>query len=97
MGGDPNAHVNAEWDVWFLKQLAAGDLTAITELGDAGLEQNAGRGGHEIRTWLVGLAAVAAPLVWTSYEPVPEWITGMGIGTTFEVRLSNSNIQLSPR
>jgi 2,3-dihydroxyphenylpropionate 1,2-dioxygenase len=22
---------------------------------------------------------------WTGYEPVPEWITGMGIGTTFEV------------
>jgi 2,3-dihydroxyphenylpropionate 1,2-dioxygenase len=85
MGGDPNAHVNAEWDAWFLKQLAGGDLTAITALGDAGLEENAGRGGHEIRTWLVGLAAVAAPLVWTSYEPVPEWITGMGIGTTFEV------------
>ena len=85
MGGDPNGHVNAEWDGWFLKQLAAGDLTAITELGDAGLEESAGRGGHEIRTWLVGLAAVGAPLLWTSYEPVPEWITGMGIGTTFEV------------
>jgi 2,3-dihydroxyphenylpropionate 1,2-dioxygenase len=85
MGGDPNARVNREWDGWFLKQLANGDLAAVTELGDAGLEENAGRGGHEIRTWLVGLAAVAAPLVWTSYEPVPEWITGMGIGTTFEV------------
>jgi 2,3-dihydroxyphenylpropionate 1,2-dioxygenase len=85
MGGDPNAHVNAEWDGWFLKQLTGGDLTGITELGDAGLEENAGRGGHEIRTWLVGLAAVGAPLLWTSYEPVPEWITGMGIGTTFEV------------
>jgi 2,3-dihydroxyphenylpropionate 1,2-dioxygenase len=85
MGGNPNARVNAEWDGWFLKQLAGGDLTAITDLGDEGLEENAGRGGHEIRTWLVGLAAVAAPLVWTSYEPVPEWITGMGIGTTFEV------------
>jgi len=85
MGGDPNARVNAEWDGWFLKQLATGDLTAITDLGDATLEENAGRGGHEIRTWLVGLAAVAAPLIWTSYEPVPEWITGMGIGTTFEV------------
>jgi 2,3-dihydroxyphenylpropionate 1,2-dioxygenase len=24
--------------------------------------------------------------VWDSYEPVPEWITGMGIGTTFRVR-----------
>jgi 2,3-dihydroxyphenylpropionate 1,2-dioxygenase len=85
MGGDPNAHVNAEWDGWFLKQLTGGDLTGITGLGDAGLEENAGRGGHEIRTWLVGLAAVGAPLLWTSYEPVPEWITGMGIGTTFEV------------
>ena len=85
MGGDPNARVNREWDGWFLKQLANGDLAAVTELGDAGLEENAGRGGHEIRTWLVGLAAVAAPLLWTSYEPVPEWITGMGIGTTFEV------------
>jgi 2,3-dihydroxyphenylpropionate 1,2-dioxygenase len=85
MGGDPNARVNRDWDGWFLKQLTGGDLTAITELGDAGLEENAGRGGHEIRTWLIGLAAVAAPLLWTSYEPVPEWITGMGIGTTFEV------------
>ena len=85
MGGNPNAHVNTEWDGWFLKQLASGDLAPVAELGDAGLEQSAGRGGHEIRTWLVGLAAVGAPLVWTSYEAVPEWITGMGIGTTFEV------------
>jgi 2,3-dihydroxyphenylpropionate 1,2-dioxygenase len=85
MGGNPNAHVNTEWDSWFLKQLADGDLSPIAELGDAGLEENAGRGGHEIRTWLVGLAAAGAPLIWTSYEAVPEWITGMGIGTTFEV------------
>jgi 2,3-dihydroxyphenylpropionate 1,2-dioxygenase len=85
MAGDPNAHVNREWDGWFLKQLSDGDLTRVAELGDAGLEENAGSGGHEIRTWLVGLAAVGAPLVWTSYEAVPEWITGMGIGTTFEV------------
>jgi 2,3-dihydroxyphenylpropionate 1,2-dioxygenase len=85
MGGNPNAHVNTEWDTWFLKQLADGDLAPVADLGDAGLEENAGRGGHEIRTWLVGLAAAGAPLVWTSYEAVPEWITGMGIGTTFEV------------
>jgi 2,3-dihydroxyphenylpropionate 1,2-dioxygenase len=85
MGGNPNAHVNTEWDGWFLKQLTDGDLAPVAELGDAGLEESAGRGGHEIRTWLTGLAAVGAPLVWTSYEAVPEWITGMGIGTTFEV------------
>ena len=85
MGGDPNAHVNSSWDAWFLKQLTAGDLMPIAALGDEGLEEQAGSGGHEIRTWLVGQAAVDRPFVWTSYEPVPQWITGMGIGTTFEV------------
>ena len=86
MGGDPNARVNTVWDGWFLKQLTAADLAPITALGDATLEENAGSGGHEIRTWLIGQAAVGEPLRWTSYEPVPEWITGMGIGTSFEVR-----------
>jgi 2,3-dihydroxyphenylpropionate 1,2-dioxygenase len=85
MGGDPNAHVNSAWDGWFLKQLTAADLAPVTALGDEGLEDQAGSGGHEIRTWLIGQAAVGRPFVWTSYEPVPEWITGMGIGTTFEV------------
>ena len=85
MGGNPNAHVNSAWDAWFLKQLTAGDLMPIAALGDEGLEEQAGSGGHEIRTWLIGQAAVDRPFVWTSYEPVPQWITGMGIGTTFEV------------
>jgi 2,3-dihydroxyphenylpropionate 1,2-dioxygenase len=85
LGGNPDAPVNASWDAWFLKQLVAADLDPVTDLGDEGLEERAGRGGHEIRTWLTGVAAADRPLVWTSYEPVPEWITGMGIGTTFEV------------
>jgi 2,3-dihydroxyphenylpropionate 1,2-dioxygenase len=85
MGGDPDARVNAAWDAWFLERLSAADLAPVTALGDHGLEEQAGSGGHEIRTWLVGLAAVAKPFVWTSYEPVPEWITGMGIGATFDV------------
>jgi len=85
MAGDPNAPVNAEWDGWFLKQLSTTDLDPVTALGDDGLERRAGRGGHEIRTWLIARAAADRPLLWSSYEPVPEWITGMGIGTTFEV------------
>jgi 2,3-dihydroxyphenylpropionate 1,2-dioxygenase len=85
MAGDPHARVNADWDRWFLKQVGTADLEAVTALGDDGLERHAGSGGHEIRTWLIGTAAVRVPLVWTSYEPVPEWITGMGIGTTFDV------------
>jgi len=85
LGGNPDAPVNAAWDSWFLKQLVTADLDPVTDLGDEGLEERAGSGGHEIRTWLAGFAAVGRPLVWTSYQPVPEWITGMGIGTTFEV------------
>jgi 2,3-dihydroxyphenylpropionate 1,2-dioxygenase len=85
MGGNPDAPVNAAWDAWFLKQLVAADLDPVTELGDELLEERAGNGGHEVRSWLIGFAAAGRPLAWTSYEPVPQWITGMGIGTTFEV------------
>ncbi|WP_027930994.1 DODA-type extradiol aromatic ring-opening family dioxygenase [Amycolatopsis thermoflava] len=85
MGGDPDARVNQEWDQWFLDRLVADDPAAVATLGHRGLEENAGTGGHEVRCWLIGHAAAGLPLQWTSYEPVPEWITGMGIGTTFAV------------
>jgi 2,3-dihydroxyphenylpropionate 1,2-dioxygenase len=85
LAGNPDAPVNAAWDAWFLKQLVAADLGPVTDLGDEGLQERAGSGGHEIRSWLIGFAAADRPLVWTSYEPVPEWITGMAIGTTFDV------------
>jgi 2,3-dihydroxyphenylpropionate 1,2-dioxygenase len=85
LAGNPDAPVNAAWDSWFLKQMVTADVDPVTDLGDEGLEERAGRGGHEIRTWLTGFAAAARPLAWTSYESVPEWLTGMGIGTTFEV------------
>jgi 2,3-dihydroxyphenylpropionate 1,2-dioxygenase len=85
MAGNPDAPVNADWDRWFLRQLRTLDLDPIVALGHEKLEHEAGTGGHEVRTWLVGHAAARLPLVWDSYEPVPEWITGMGIGTTFPV------------
>ena len=85
MAGNPDAPVNAEWDRWFLRQLHTVDLGPVVALGHEKLEHEAGTGGHEVRTWLVGHAAAGRPLVWDSYEPVPQWITGMGIGTTFAV------------
>ena len=77
--------MNAEWDRWFLDQLGTTDLEPVTALGTAGLEERAGSGGQEIRTWLIGHAAVAEPLRWTGYEAVPEWITGMATAATFDV------------
>lgn len=85
MGGNPDAQVNQQWDTWFLERLRTDDIDAVVDLGHTALEKAAGSGGHEIRSWLIGMKAAQRPLVWTSYEPVPEWITGMGIGTTFEV------------
>jgi 2,3-dihydroxyphenylpropionate 1,2-dioxygenase len=85
MGGDPHARVNVDWDEWFLTQLKTTDLTPVIDLGHDRLEDAAGRGGHEIRSWLIGHAAVGAPLVWSRYDPVPEWITGMAVATTFDV------------
>lgn len=83
MAGDPRARVNTEWDNWFLERLSAGDAESVAALGHEKLEDLAGSGGHEIRCWLIGQIAAGEPLRWTGYEPVPEWITGMGIGTTF--------------
>jgi 2,3-dihydroxyphenylpropionate 1,2-dioxygenase len=85
MGGNPDARVNPEWDGWFLDRMRELDLGSVASLGDQGLEEAAGSGGHEVRTWLIGAAAVARPVVWTAYEPVPEWITGMGIAASFEI------------
>ena len=85
LGGNPDARVNADFDHWFLQQLGGTDLSPITALGSDRLEEVAGSGGHEIRTWLIGHAATRKALRWTGYEAVPEWITGMGSGTTFPI------------
>jgi 2,3-dihydroxyphenylpropionate 1,2-dioxygenase len=85
MGGNPTAPVNADWDQWFLERLTDNEPAAIADLGHDKLEEYAGTGGHEVRCWLIGQVAAGQALAWSSYEPVPEWITGMGIGTTFTV------------
>ncbi len=88
MGGNPSAPLNPDWDTWFLDQLEHDrPRRRSSSWATRGWRRSPARGGHEIRAWLVGTPPSAAPLAWTSYEPVPEWITGMGIGTTFDVAL----------
>lgn len=70
--------IRPEWDEWFLAQLAQEDTTWAQELTQEDLDP-AGVGVNEIRTWLAAYAAGAKPLDRVAYEPVREWITGMGI------------------
>jgi 2,3-dihydroxyphenylpropionate 1,2-dioxygenase len=71
--------VDPAWDAEFLDRLRNADdawLSSVPQdVVDAG-----GVGANEIRTWLAAWAAAGrGPLATVAYEPVTEWITGMGI------------------
>lgn len=71
--------INVEFDRWFLDCLAGGRVEEILRLTDAEVEA-AGNGAHEIRSWLtVAGAARGAPGRVLAYEPIPAWVTGMGV------------------
>lgn len=55
-----------------------------TELADLTAEDlaPAGTGGAEVRTWIASAFAGGEPLSTLVYEPVSEWITGMGIAAS---------------
>jgi 2,3-dihydroxyphenylpropionate 1,2-dioxygenase len=74
--------INEAWDRRLLARLGAGDGASVAaELDDEAIDAEGGNGGHEVRTWFVaaGLAG-GAPLETLAYAPVPELITGMGVG-----------------
>lgn len=78
--GSPAAarRINQEWDRAFLKRLDGIDAEWVPAMGER-LEQDAGCGAHEVRTWLAAWVAGGLPLRTVAYEAVPEWITGMGV------------------
>jgi 2,3-dihydroxyphenylpropionate 1,2-dioxygenase len=68
-----------DFDRQFLADLEAGALEKYLELDTAGIEQVAGNGGQELRTWLTMAAALGFPPGESlCYSPMPEWLTGMG-------------------
>jgi 2,3-dihydroxyphenylpropionate 1,2-dioxygenase len=68
-----------DFDRRFLADLEAGRLEEYLRLSTAELEEIAGNGGQELRTWLVMAAALGfAPGDALCYSPMPEWLTGMG-------------------
>lgn len=76
--GTVNGRVNAEWDQWFLDALTGNDLEALFALDSKQIEERAGNGAHELRTWIAAAGAWNKPLRALAYEPMPSWVTGMG-------------------
>ena len=77
--------LNPEWDKGFLEALVGGNLTSLDDMDDERITSTAGRGAHEVRSWIAALAAIQTRSAYKAdvlfYAPVPEWITGMGILT----------------
>ncbi len=72
--------VNPLFDAEFLSLLEAGRSAELAQRTSAELEAEAGNGAQEIRTWLVTAAACGhGPATTLAYEPMPEWLTGMGV------------------
>lgn len=83
----PIRPLNPDWDRNILAAFTRGDLDCLDSAEDDAITDVAGSGAHELRSWIAALAA-AASVEHTEnqvlfYEPVQEWITGMGIMTAF--------------
>lgn len=72
--------ISESFDRRFLAMLEDGDLTEIIEMGSERLEQLAGNGAQEIRSWVAMAAALGEFRGDTlAYEAIEEWLTGMGV------------------
>ncbi|MFC4943579.1 2,3-dihydroxyphenylpropionate 1,2-dioxygenase [Pseudonocardia sp. GCM10023141] len=76
--GAATGRVNAPWDRALLDRLIE-DPALLAHQTDADVHRDAGPGALELRTWAAALAAWGGPLAVSDYEPVGEWITGMGL------------------
>ena len=79
---DAGKRIDAAWDQRFLELVRRGDVAALEALTTDGIAA-AGPGAQEVRTWLAAVAAAASAANVVCYDPVPEWITGMGLATSF--------------
>jgi 2,3-dihydroxyphenylpropionate 1,2-dioxygenase len=74
--------LNDEWDRKVLRTLASGDLESFDSYSDESVTSDAGRAGHEIRSWIAALAAQRQLGAYRAeillQRTVPEWIVGMG-------------------
>ena len=78
--GEPRVgDIDEEFDRWFLKQLESEDLAELLSVPNDELME-AGNGTGEVRAWVTVAGAMRNYKAKTlSYEPIYEWINGMGV------------------
>ena len=78
--GEPRVgDIDEEFDRWFLKQLESEDLSGLLDMGNDEL-MVAGNGTGEVRAWVAVAGAMEGhPATALAYEPIYEWINGMGV------------------
>ncbi|MGQ4619382.1 DODA-type extradiol aromatic ring-opening family dioxygenase [Nocardia sp. R7R-8] len=80
---EATGEVNADWDRDTLARIKT-DPSVLRRMDDEDIELVAGPGAGELRTWAAAAGAWGGPIAWTGYEPVPRWITGMGVISSIE-------------
>lgn len=72
--------INVEWDRDVLERLARGDVAHLTRLDHRQVRKDAGPGGAEMLLWVALMGAMgAAKGDVVMYEPVEEWMGGVGV------------------
>ncbi|MGV0152370.1 catechol 1,2-dioxygenase [Rhodococcus sp. GB-02] len=75
-----DAAITPEFDDRILDLFASGKASELAEFTTQQIEDEAGNGAQELRTWLMMAAMVDyVPGERLAYEAIPEWLTGMGV------------------
>lgn len=72
--------INEDFDREFLQLLTAGRYDEVLAWPDEWINEHAGNGALELRTWMVAAGAAAGAVAEVfAYEPMYPWVTGIGI------------------
>lgn len=74
--------LNAEWDMRWMDAIERADLSYFAKLTEDAITREAGRSGHESKTWLIGRAALPADVsgcAFRHYQAIDELIAGFGL------------------
>ncbi|MBT2268555.1 catechol 1,2-dioxygenase [Rhodococcus erythropolis] len=75
-----DAAITPEFDDRILDLFASGKASELAEFTTQQIEDEAGNGAQELRTWLMMAAMLDyVPGERIAYEAIPEWLTGMGV------------------